>query len=226
MNNNQAGKIFSSKQVKGIDQYSISNEPIASIDLMERAAGTVFHWILNRYENTRDVKIFVGPGNNGGDGLAVARMLAEKKYSVAVYWVKFTENCSKDWGINFKRLKEQRIADIEILARTDNKPQICADDLVIDAIFGSGLSRPLEGFPAEIVDHINTSGANVISIDIPSGLFGEDNSGNDPNHIIKASYTLSFQFPKLAFFFPYNEDFVGEWSVLPIGLHPEKINST
>jgi len=226
MNNNQAGKIFSSEQVKGIDQYTISNEPIASIDLMERAAGTVFHWILNRYENTRNVKIFVGPGNNGGDGLALSRMLAGEKYSVSVYWVKFTENCSKDWGINFQRLKDQGIADIGILTRTDNKPQISADDLVIDAIFGSGLSRPLEGFPAEIVDHINASGANVISIDMPSGLFGEDNSGNNPAHIIKANYTLSFQFPKLSFFFSDNERFVGEWSVLPIGLHPEMINST
>ena len=226
MNNNQAGKIFSSEQVKGIDQYTISNEPIASIDLMERAGGTVFHWILNRYENTRNVKIFVGPGNNGGDGLALSRMLAGEKYSVSVYWVKFTENCSKDWGINFQRLKDQRIADIGILTRTDNKPQISADDLVIDAIFGSGLSRPLEGFPAEIVDHINASGANVISVDMPSGLFGEDNSGNNPAHIIKANYTLSFQFPKLSFFFSDNEEFVGEWSVLPIGLHPEMINST
>ncbi|MCK4700576.1 MAG: NAD(P)H-hydrate dehydratase, partial [Bacteroidales bacterium] len=226
MNNNQAGKIFSSEQVKGIDQYTISNEPIASIDLMECAAGTVFQWILNRYENTKKVKIFVGPGNNGGDGLAVARMLAEKKYSVTVYWVKFTENCSKDWMINFQRLKDQGIANVGILTHTDKKPQISTDDLVIDAIFGSGLSRPLEGFPAEIVDHINAAGAKVISIDIPSGLFGEDNSGNDPDNIIKASYTLSFQFPKLAFFFPDNEEFVGEWSVLPIGLHPEIINST
>ncbi len=219
MNNNQAEKIFSSEQVKGIDKYTISNEPIPSIDLMERAAGTVFQWILNRYENTRNVKVFVGSGNNGGDGLAVARMLAEKKYSVGVFWVKFTENCSKDWEINYKRLEDQGIADIEILTGADNKPQISTDDLVIDAIFGSGLSRPLEGFPAEIVDHINASGANVISIDIPSGLFDEDNSGNDPDHIIKASYTLSFQFPKRAFFFSDNEEFVGEWSVLPIGLH-------
>ena len=226
MNNNQARKIFSSEQVKGIDKYTISNEPIESIDLMERAAGTVFQWILNRYMNTGEVKIFVGPGNNGGDGLAVARMLAGKKYSVAVFWVKFTENCSKDWRINYQRLKDQGIADIEILAGADNKPQISADDLVIDAIFGSGLTRPLGGFPAEIVDHINAAGANVISIDIPSGLFGEDNSTNDPGHIIKASYTLSFQFPKLAFFFPDNEEFVGEWSVLPIGLHQEIINST
>ncbi|MBE9509238.1 MAG: NAD(P)H-hydrate dehydratase [Bacteroidetes bacterium] len=226
MDNNQAGKIFFSKQVKGIDQYTISNEPIPSINLMERAAGTVFQWILNRYENTKKVKIFVGPGNNGGDGLAVARMLAGKKYPVGVYWVKFTKNCSMDWGINFQKLKDQGIAYTEVLTQTDNKPQINADDLVIDAIFGSGLSRPLEGFPAEIVDYINASGANVISIDIPSGLFGEDNSGNDPNHIIKASYTLSFQFPKLAFFFLDNEEFVGEWSVLPIGLHQEIINST
>ncbi len=226
MNNNKAGKIFSSEQVKGIDQYTIFNEPIASIDLMERAAGTVFQWILNHYENTKKVNVFVGPGNNGGDGLALSRMLAGEKYSVSVYWVKFTENCSKNWGVNFQRLKDQGIADIGILTRTDNKPQISADDLVIDAIFGSGLSRPLEGFPAEIVDHINASGANVISIDMPSGLFGEDNSGNNPNHIIKANYTLSFQFPKLSFFFADNEEFVGEWSVLPIGLHPEIINST
>ena len=226
MNNNKAGKIFSSEQVKGIDQYTIFNEPIASIDLMERAAGTVFQWILNHYENTKKVNVFVGPGNNGGDGLALSRMLAGEKYSVSVYWVKFTENCSKNWGINFQRLKDQGIADIGILTRTDKKSQISADYLVIDAIFGSGLSRPLEGFPAEIVDHINASGANVISIDMPSGLFGEDNSGNNPNHIIKANYTLSFQFPKLSFFFADNEEFVGEWSVLPIGLHPEIINST
>ncbi|MCH7658016.1 MAG: NAD(P)H-hydrate dehydratase [Bacteroidetes bacterium] len=219
-------KIFRSEQVRVIDEYTISNEPITSIDLMERAADTVFQWILNRYENNKKIKIFVGPGNNGGDGLAVSRMLAGENYSVMVYHVKFTENCSKDWGINYQRLKDQEKAHVNILTGANTLPRISPDDLVIDAVFGSGLNRPVKGFPAEIVDHINTSGAEVIAIDIPSGLFSEDNSENDPGHIISARYTLSFQFPKLAFFFPDNEKFVGEWNVLPIGLHREIIKST
>lgn len=226
MNNNLPEKMFTSNQIKEIDQYTISNEPIKSIDLMERAADKIFQWIINRYEPACNIKIFVGPGNNGGDGLAVARMLAQNEYSVEVFWVKFTDKCSEDWEINFKRLKDQKLAKIEVISESDKKPVINKDDLVIDAVFGSGLSRPLKGLPAEIVDHINASAGQTIAVDIPSGLFSEDNSGNNTEHIIKATYTLSLQFPKLAFFFACNENFVGAWDVLPIGLHEEKIKST
>jgi len=217
-------KIFRAGQVKQIDAYTIKNEPISSIDLMERAAGKIFDWVIDKYSDRKPIKIFIGPGNNGGDGLAVARMLADKNFRVEMYYVKFTDKVSEDWKINFERLQKQKKVKLCTIAEKNEFPDIREDELVLDGIFGSGLTRPLKGLPAEIVHFINQSNAEVIAIDIPSGLFGEDNSGNDKNNIIKANVTLTFQFPNVSFFFAENEDFVGDWHVLPIGLHKDIID--
>jgi hydroxyethylthiazole kinase-like uncharacterized protein yjeF len=217
-------KIFRTDQVKEIDTYTIKNEPIESINLMERAAGKIFNWIIDRYSPEKIIKIFVGPGNNGGDGLAVARMLADKGFCINLYYVKFTDKVSDDWKINFDRLQKQGKVKLNTIAGENAFPDIKEDELVLDGIFGSGITRPLKGLPVEIVHHINQSNAEVIAIDIPSGLFGEDNSKNEKNNIIRANVTLTLQFPPLSFFFAENESFVGNWYVLPIGLHKKIIN--
>jgi yjeF C-terminal region, hydroxyethylthiazole kinase-related/yjeF N-terminal region len=216
-------KIFPASKVAKIDSYTIENEPIESIDLMERASSKLFKKILKKFPAPRNCKIFVGPGNNGGDGLAVARMLAEKNYAVEVFIIKITNQLSKDAELNLQRLKLIKTVDIYELTSIDAMPWLFPDDIVIDAIFGSGLSRPIEGLVFEVIKAINASEACVVAVDIPSGLMGEDNSKNNYQGIVKADLTLSFQFPKLAFLFPENADYVGEWEVLPIGLHPEII---
>ncbi len=219
-------KIFRCDQVKKIDEHTIINEPVASIDLMERAAGRLYEWYVERFERSRGIFIFTGPGNNGGDGLALARMLARNRYESEVLYVHFTDKTTKDWEINLKRLEKETNVPLHVLKTPGDFPVINPGDIIIDAIFGSGISRPAEGLASEVIKKINKSGAVVISIDIPSGLFGEDNMTNIPENIINATFTLSFQFPKLSFMFAENEKYTGEWFILPIGLDTNTINNT
>ncbi len=219
-------KIFRCDQIKDIDEYTIKHEPVSSIDLMERASGEIFKWIESRFDRSNKFLIFVGPGNNGGDGLALARMLSLNRYIVKVIYVKFTEKTSVDWELNSYRLKTEAQVQINPIKSPDDLPMISSDDIIIDAIFGSGLTRSIEGMVAEVIRIINISGARIISIDIPSGLFGEDNIANNHGNIVKADFTLSFQFPKLSFMFAENAQYVGNWEVLNIGLDCSAINST
>ena len=219
-------KIFSSSQIKLLDIFTIQNEPVKSVELMERAAHKLFEWIITRFERPAHFIIFIGPGNNGGDGLALARLLAESRYDIEIQYVSFTDKVSEDWNINFNLMKELKSIKFNTLSSMDQFPLICANDIIVDAIFGSGLTRPVDGLTGEVIKKINSSGNKVISIDIPSGLFSEDNSNNSQEHIIKANHTLSFQFPKLSFLFPENDSFIGEWHILPIGLHPAGIRDT
>ncbi|MDE5424377.1 NAD(P)H-hydrate dehydratase [Ancylomarina sp. DW003] len=212
-------RIFRSKQIAEIDTYTILNEPINSIDLMERASSKLFEWITKRMHKQQNFKIFVGSGNNGGDGLALARMLAEVDYIVDVFIVKISEKLSTDCQMNLDRLKIQNTVPIFEIVKAEEFPFINRDDVVVDALFGSGLSRPLNGLVKDLVHQINDSKAEVVAVDIPSGLFGEDNSSNDLSNCIHADFTLSLQFPKLSFLFPENAVCVGQWEVLPIGLH-------
>jgi NAD(P)H-hydrate epimerase len=220
-------KVFRTAQIKSIDAYTIQNEPIPSVDLMERAAKAVTHWLVQRFSSDRSVRLFAGPGNNGGDAWAVARLLSEQGFeNIQIYLLNLSDRISQDSEINRERLIRQKRVQISEINNENSIPVIINTDLVIDGLFGSGLTRPLEGLAARLVRHINQSGADIVSIDIPSGLFGEDNAGNIRENIIKATYTVTFQFPKLGFFYAENEEYVGEWQILPIGLHPEIIEKT
>ena len=214
-------KILTSEQIREADKYTIEKEPVASIDLMERAATACAEWLINRYDPSESFIIFAGPGNNGGDGWALTRLLAEKGFTnIRFYLLKITDKLSPDSEINRERLISQNIVKPEIINSENDFPALNDNDVIIEGLFGSGLTRPLSGLPAALVKYINRSRSRVISIDIPGGLFGEDNSENDKDCIVTADHTLTFQFPKLSFFFPENKLYVGEWHVLPIGLHP------
>jgi NAD(P)H-hydrate epimerase len=217
-------KILSIEQVRKADEYTIKNEPIASIDLMERAGKRCFKWIRKKFDHTCRVLIFCGPGNNGGDGLVVARQMANEGCEVRTVVVKFTDNFSEDFKINLDRLKETG-STVQVLDSIEGIPDMVNKDLVVDAIFGSGLSRPVKGFPAEVIKKINQSDAITVSIDIPSGLYADKAVDAKDPAIIMADHTISFQFPKLAFMFPGNAEYVGEWHVEPIGLLPEYIKN-
>ncbi len=218
-------KIFSSDKIREIDAYTIQNEPVKSVDLMERAAGSLFNWFINNTGRSDRIFVFTGPGNNGGDGLALSRMLADAGYRISVYHILFTSKTSEDWQINHERLIRQNKAEYNEIKAIEDFPVLNTGDIIIDCIFGSGLSRPVQGLPGAVIKKINGSDAKVVSVDIPSGLFGEDNTGNDPESIIHAGNTLTLQFPKLSFFFAENHQFVGDYHILPIGLHPNKINN-
>lgn len=209
-------KLFSVKQIALLDNYTIENEPIASFDLMERASNELFKWICENISYKKFL-IIAGTGNNGGDGLALARMLVSKSYEVSVFLLS-NKNLSPDCEKNLIRLKSHKEVNVELLSE-NSFPEIKTDTCIIDALFGSGLNRPLEGLALQVVQKINQSNAFVLSVDIPSGLMGEDNRENNREGIVRAHITLSFEFPKMAFFFIENYPFVGKWHVLPIKLH-------
>ena len=219
-------KIFQTAQIREIDSYTISNEPITSVNLMERAAQSVTNWVIKNCDILNEILVFAGSGNNGGDALAVARQLNDSGYYVTVFMLLNSNSLSSDCQINLDRIQSLKNSKLTDIKSVKDIPIINKENIIIDGLFGSGLSRPLDGLALNVVKHINASGAKIISIDIPSGLFCEDNSNNNQESIVKANITLTLQFPKLSFFFPENQDFIGEWFVLPIGLHQEIINST
>ncbi|MBN1767969.1 MAG: NAD(P)H-hydrate dehydratase [Prolixibacteraceae bacterium] len=217
-------KLFTTKQIPEIDRYTIEAEPIADIDLMERAAEKVAAFIAENETTGLNYYVFCGPGNNGGDGLAVARMLAENTAaSVRVFILDFGKGLAGSSEINFNRLKNIENVSVSFLSEMDELPRISNNAVIVDALFGSGLNRALNGLPADIVRFINTSVAKVYSIDVPSGLMGEDNGANIAENIVQASYTVTFQFPKIAFMFPESEAYTGRVEVVDIGLHPKAI---
>jgi ADP-dependent NAD(P)H-hydrate dehydratase / NAD(P)H-hydrate epimerase len=220
-------KVFTTSQIRDIDAATIKNEPVASIDLMERAAKACAEWMSAQLDRKDPVIIFAGPGNNGGDGWAIARLIADKGFThVHLYQLQLSAELSPDTVMNRQRLISQDRVPVSVIGSSAQFPKMGPPAIVIDALFGSGLSRPLGGLAAELVKHINASGCKVIAVDLPSGLMGEDNAGNTMDCVIRAHHTLTFQFPKLSFFFSENEAFVGEWTVLDIGLHQESIEKT
>lgn len=212
-------KIFSSEQIRNIDAYTIAHEPIASIDLMERASEALYGWIAQNLSITSRYIFICGPGNNGGDGLAVARMMFFAGFNVEVYSLN-SKSYTPDFSINIVRLKKTKL-NLKIIQDESDFPSINKNDIIIDALYGSGLSRPIDGVGARLVRRINESGAVVVSVDIPSGLFSNDNPYPNPYPVVKASICLTLQFPKLSFFFAENEQYIRSWHSLPIGLHPK-----
>ena len=217
-------KIFTAAQIHELDKYTIENEPIESIDLMERAAKALTRAIMDEYSSLMPVIVFAGPGNNGGDALAVARMLAENNYTVTVYLFNVNGKLSNDCAVNKVRLMDNRRVKNFIEVRQEFDPPVLEEGmLIIDGIFGSGLNKPLAGGFASLVKYINSSAATVVSIDVPSGLMTEDNTYNVRANIIHADLTLTLQHVKLAFLFKENQPYVGRLKVLDIRLSKEGI---
>ena len=219
-------KILSVDKIRDADAYTIKHEPISSLDLMERASEKLFMWVCEHVDNKKSIEIFVGLGNNGGDGLALGRMLMNEGYEVSINVLRYSDNITDDFQINYDRLLDLDKHVVKNISSLDEFNAVDENTVIIDAIFGSGLSRPVIGFTGKIINEINKSKSIVIAIDIPSGLFSDVTSKNNGGAIINADYTLSFQFPKIAFLVPENDLHVGQWNILDIGLHHDFINST
>ena len=217
-------KIFDSKTIHEIDEYTINNEPVSSINLMERAARKIFDEIKNKFSG-RHFLVLAGPGNNGGDALALARMLLLEGFEVITILLK-SNNLSPDASINKERLNQLKQANLYVWEENQQLPVLPDNIVIIDGLFGSGLNRPLDGSALNLVQQINKLKSEIVSIDIPSGLMSENNFGNNPEGIIKADFTYSFQFPKLVFLFPENQQYIGKWEILDIGLHEKIITET
>ena len=217
-------KIFTTSQIRQLDQLTIEREPISSIALMERAADRILQQFKKDWNFGRDIVILAGPGNNGGDGLALGRMLLQIGYEVQIILL-HTGSISSDCKQNRERLAEQFPDFFTEQVNKFTPVELSAQTIIIDALFGSGLTRPLEGIYKKAAEWINSSTKTVVSIDVPSGLNGEKCAESE-EMIVKADITYTLQFPKIAFFFAENEPFVGKWKVIDITLHSKAITDT
>lgn len=211
--------VFSAGQIKAVDAATIAGEPVSSLHLMERAARACVEAFRPHLSPLlqHHVHVFCGPGNNGGDGLAIARMLREVGYHVFVYLVPF-KALTPEAEANRKLL-----TDIHTINGPGDLPEIFPGDTVIDALLGIGAGREPDGILKTVIGHINGSGSGVLAVDLPSGLPAD----SIPTHetIVKANFTATFQFPKLTFFLPETAGYVGRWGVADIGLSGEAIHS-
>jgi ADP-dependent NAD(P)H-hydrate dehydratase / NAD(P)H-hydrate epimerase len=215
-------KIFDAQQIKKIDEYTITHEPVKSTDLMERAAKACCTRIVKLIGQGDRVLVVCGMGNNGGDGLAITRLLLENNYDCNAVVLKYAGSFSEDAKNNYDKLlgiSPQKIKEINSIS------ELSLDNftVIIDAILGTGLNKPVEGLVAEVITAINKKKTKVISIDVPSGLYIDRTSSGVT--AINSTLTLTFQFPKFAFLLPENCEKVPEFEILDIGLHPEQINS-
>ena len=219
--------IFSPKQIHDIDTATCHAQGIDSLELMERVASAVSCELMSRFLPGQRFVVVAGPGNNGGDALAVARQLIEQGYrKVEIFLFNVTEKLSHDCDEMRKKLITIEGVDFTEVAKEFSPPYLSEKDVVVDGLFGVGLSHPLSGGFQALASLINSSGAYVVSIDIPSGLFSEWNAGQNHRAMVHADLTLTFQFPKLAFMFEDNAPVIGEWGVLDIDLDAKKIKET
>ena len=215
-------KIFSSTQIHELDKYTIDHEPIKSIDLMERAASRIVAEIRHLCTAYNTIVVFAGPGNNGGDALAVARILASEGLKVKAWLFNTTGRLSADCKTNRDRLTGMKELDSFTMVIDEfDPPTLDASTLVIDGLFGVGLNKPLTGGYASLVKYINASPSKVVSIDMPSGLMSESNEYNVRSNIIRADVTVTIQQPKLSFLFAENQQFIGELKVVDINISKE-----
>jgi hydroxyethylthiazole kinase-like uncharacterized protein yjeF len=216
-------KIFTAEQMRAWDAYSIEQEPISSIDLMERAANACVAWMLNRFRDNEAFSVFCGKGNNGGDGLAISRLLHSKGRKATVYVLESAGSGSEDFQQNLQRLQD---SGVEVLFLKDESALINlpAGTVIVDALFGTGLNKPLAGTAATLIEHLNGLANTCISIDIPSGLFADRSSRDLP--VMRADHTLTFSAPKLALLLQENGPYTGQVHILDIGLAPAYYEST
>lgn len=219
-------KIFNAAQIHELDKYTVEHEPVKGIDLMERAAKAITEAIMEEWTERTPVVVFAGPGNNGGDALAVARLLATAGYKVSAYLFNIHDNLSADCATNRQRLIDQRKVQFTEISLNFDPPELTADMLVVDGLFGSGINKALMGGFASLVKYINQSPAKVVSIDLPSGLMCEDNTNNIHSHIIRADLTLTLQQRKLSMLMADCQQYLGRVRVLDIRLSPEYIQQT
>lgn len=217
-------KIPTARQFQELDQQTIADEQISSYDLMERAASALTEHITRLWpQRDKAFIVFAGPGNNGGDALAIARLLSDKGYPIEAYLFNISGKLSEDCEKNKHRLSEcDRVKFTEVTAQFE-PPQLNTGKIVIDGLFGTGLKSPLTGGFASLVKLINHAATNVVSIDIPSGLMCDGSSHSLRDAIVRANHTFTFQMPKLAMLFAENQQFIGHLHVVDINLSARAI---
>lgn len=211
-------KILSAEQNRLMDTYTILNEPISSMDLMERAASACAQWILRNAQVDQPILVYCGSGNNGGDGLAITRILSENKIDCKAILLNSKDKLSADNQSNLNRLIEKHPGRIQIISNNNTVPPPPKESIVVDAIFGTGFKGVATGIESEAIRKINTSGCVVIAIDLPSGMASNEATQTSINNVVKSNHTLTFQYLKPCLVMPENLELIGQVHVLDIGL--------
>lgn len=220
-------KIFSTENIRNIDRYTIDVEGVSPQELIHRVAEGVVSEILSRWSPSKPTMVFAGSGNNGADALIVAKLLIEAGFNPHVVLINVKgDSLSRDCRLAREELMSLGNVSMTEIVHTAHIPPLTPDYLVIDGFFGTGLHNPLEGGYMSMARYINESGATVVSIDLPSGLFGDWNSRVLPRNVVHAHLIIAVQFPRLAFFFSDNAEMVGKWKCIDIGLSRKAIEET
>jgi hydroxyethylthiazole kinase-like uncharacterized protein yjeF len=212
------------KQIREADAYTIGHEPISSIELMERASKAFVSWFINHFpDKQQTIAVYCGTGNNGGDGLAIARLLCDHDYcNLDVKICRFSDNSTNDFNENFKRLKTAKIALKEL--KNGLKPPLENANLIIDAMLGSGLNKPLAGDYKTLVQYLNGLQKTVVAVDVPTGFYTDGEIAKDVT-ILKADLVITFQQPKINFLLPESGPYINCFEVVKIGLSEEFLDS-
>ncbi|MGB3608688.1 NAD(P)H-hydrate dehydratase [Psychroserpens sp.] len=219
-------KIFSKEQIYEGDKLTAIKQNITSTELMERAGIQIFNWLHVRMQGAQvPIHIFCGIGNNGGDGIVIARHLINAGYNVKTYIVNYSTTRSKDFLVNYDLIKKTSKKWPEMMGPKSELPVIDKDDIIVDAVFGIGLNRPVDDWVKNLFIHFKQSQAFTLSVDIPSGVY-TDRVPETENGIVWANYTLSFQSPKLIFFLPETSKYSVQWEVLDIGIDRDFLSQT
>ena len=221
-------KLFSKEQIYEGDKITTERQKISSTELMERAGIQIFNWMHSRMQGAQvPIHVFCGIGNNGGDGLVLARHLITHGYNVITYIVNCSDKRTKDFLINYDRIKNVTKDWPKMLSCKNDFSEIVIDekDIIVDAIFGIGLNRPPNDWVIELFERFRASKAFTLSVDIPSGLYS-DKAVENEKAVVNAGYTLSFQSPKLAFFLPETAKFTVQWEALDIGIDRDYLMQT
>lgn len=220
-------KIFTTENIRNIDRFTIDEEGVSSMELIHRVADAVVSEILNRWSPSKPTMVFAGAGNNGADALIVAKLLIEAGFNPHVVLINVKgDSLSRDCRAARDELMRMGNVSMTEIIHTSPIPTLTADHLVIDGLFGTGLRNPLEGGYMGMARYINESGATVVSIDVPSGMFGDWNTRVLARNVVHADLTIAVQFPRLAFFLSDNAEFVGKWKTVDIGLSRRAIEQT
>jgi hydroxyethylthiazole kinase-like uncharacterized protein yjeF len=216
--------LLTSPQIREADAFTTVNEPISSLDLMERAAKAFVGWFVNHFpDKEKSISIYCGTGNNGGDGLAIARMLNDHHYNALnIKIARFTEKSSDDFNANLNRLQQTRVQLSELHSGTSLLPE--ESDIIIDALLGSGLNKPLEGDHKRLVNHLNSLKKTTVAVDVPTGFFTDGEISGDAM-VLKADLVITFQAPKINFLLPESAPYIKCWEAVNIGIHEKFVRS-
>jgi len=208
-------KVLNQEQIRWVDEQTLLYQNLSPMELMYGAVHQLYKHIklLPVFDPLKPVYIFAGSGNNGGDGIGLARLMGEEGMSVSLFHCDSKTPSDENQSMR-QQIPHRKHVTVHQIQTKEDFPRIDPSGLIIDAIFGHGINRPADGVWLELIRYINTLPNKVISIDIPSGLNPDREMENAT--MVHADYTLTVGHPKLTFFFPDLEKVIGKWKIVDI----------